>query len=133
MKSAGEARRRLAQIGQATIVALCCALAFAGCNRAVNKQASRPLSEFERDMFTVQNGGFAHVYVFSRKDGQTWPGEDKVFLKQHPPDDVNSMWLLTDGERRVILGTNTDFTPENLSALAKRFTIEDYTNWRVPK
>jgi hypothetical protein len=115
------------------VLVLLCALALGGCNRAEPKQPSRQLTEFERDMVTVKNGGFAHVYVFTRKDGQSLQTDDKAFLKQHPPDDVNSMWLLTDGERRVILGTNVDFTPENLSALTKRFTAEDYTNWSPPR
>ena len=106
--------------------------AFGGCNRAARKQPARQLTEFERDMVTVKNGGFGHVYVFARKDGQALLADDKSFLKAHPPDDVNSMWLLTDGERRVILGTNVDFTPVNLSALAGRFAIEDYTNWAPP-
>jgi hypothetical protein len=115
------------------VLVLLCALALGGCNRAEPKQPSRQLTEFERDMVTVKNGGFTHVYVFTRKDGQSLQADDKAFLKQHPPDDVNSMWLLTDREHRVILGTNVDFTPENLGALTKRFTAEDYTNWSPPR
>ena len=113
--------------------ALGCALALAGCDRAGQKEARRPLTEFERDMVTVKNGGFAHVYVFARKDGQGLGADDKSFLKAHPPDDVNSMWLLTDQERRVILGTNVDFTAANLGALTGRFKVEDYTNWQPPR
>jgi hypothetical protein len=122
-----------AKIGLAALLALAGVLVLGGCNQAEQKQARRQLTEFERDMVTVKNGGFAHVYVFARKDGQSLQTDDKAFLKQHPPDDVNSMWLLTDGARRVILGTNVDFTPENLGALTKRFTAEDYTNWSPPR
>jgi hypothetical protein len=107
-------------------LALACGL-FGGCKRAADKPARPPLSEFERSMVTVRNGGFAHIYVFTRKDGQTLQADDKSFLKAHPPDDVNSMWLLTDAERRVILGTYTDLTPADKDALTKRFTVEDYT------
>ena len=114
-------------------LALGCALALAGCDRAEHKQPSRPLTEFERDMVTVKNGGFGHVYVFARKDGQAMQADDKSFLKAHPPDDVNSMWLLTDQERRVILGTNVDFTAANMSAVTQRFKVEDYTNWQPPR
>lgn len=115
---------------RANTFALTCLLAcglLAGCQRAADKQPPPQLSEFERSMVTVRNGGFLHTYVFARKDGQTLQADDKAFLKAHPPDDVNSMWLLTDGERRVILGTNTDLTPENKDALGKRFAVEDYT------
>jgi hypothetical protein len=106
---------------------------LAGCNRAQPKPPERVRTEFERDMLTVKNGGFGHMYVFTRKDGQPMQADDKAFLKAHPPDDVNSMWLLTDGERRVILGTNADLTPDNKIALATRFKAEDYTGWYPPR
>ena len=118
----------------AALLTLVCVLALAGCNRNQNANApSRVLSEFERDLVTVKNGGFGHIYVFARKDGQALQADDKSYLKAHPPDDVNSMWLLSDKERRVILGTNTDFTPDNLGALIKRFNVEDYTHWSPPR
>jgi hypothetical protein len=117
-----------------TALALACTLALVGCSRGRNANApSRVLTEFERDLVTVKNGGFGHIYVFARKDGQAMAADDKSFLKAHPPDDVNSMWLLSDAERRVILGTNTDFTPDNLGALVKRFNVEDYTHWSPPR
>ncbi len=115
---------------RAATLALVCALAcgpLGGCKHAADKQARPQLTEFERAMVTVKNSGLAHTYVFARKDGQTLQADDKAFLKAHPPDDVNSMWLLTDGERRVILGTNVDFTPAHMNALAQRFAVEDYT------
>ena len=100
--------------------------AFAGCESASHKQPP-PRTEFERDLISVKSGGYAHIYVFARKDGQTMQADDKSFLKAHAPADVNSTWYLTDSERRVIVGTNVDFTPENMSALTKRFAVEDYT------
>ena len=110
------------------LFALVCALAgFVGCKSASSNQPPKPRTEFERDMITVKNGGFARTYVFARKDGQALQADDKSFLKAHQPDDVNSMWILTDSEHRVILGTNVDFTPENMNALTKRFNVEDYT------
>jgi hypothetical protein len=119
---------------RAALVALTCALALAGCAGSRNANApARPLSEFERDLVTVKNGGFGHIYVFARRDGQAFASDDKSFLKAHQPDDVNSMWLLSDAERRVVLGTNTDFTPDNLGALVKRFNVEDYTHWSPPR
>jgi hypothetical protein len=100
--------------------------ACAGCQSASHNQL--PRTEFERDMITVKNGGFAHIYVFARKDGQPLQSDDKSFLKAHAPADVNSMWILTDSEHRVIVGTNVDFTPENMNALTKRFASEDDTS-----
>ena len=124
------------KVFHAALLVVLCALALvplAGCKRAASRQPSRPLTEFERDMVKAKNGGFGHIYVFARKDGQSFQADDTKFLKAHPPDDVNSMWLLTDKERRVILGTNVDFTPDNLRALTERFKVEDYTRWVAPK
>ena len=114
-------------------LALTCAVALSACGARNTNKPARALTEFERDLVTVRNGGFGHIYVFTRKDAQAWQADDKSFLKAHQPDDVNSMWLLSDQERRVILGTNTDFTPDNLSALTKRFNVEDYTHWSPPR
>ena len=115
------------------VIALACVFALSACARQSRNAPSRALTEFERDLVTVKNGGFGHIYVFARKDGQAFAAADKSFLKAHQPDDVNSMWLLSDVERRVILGTNTDFTPDNLGALTKRFNVEDYTHWSPPR
>ena len=114
---------------QLSWLAFACALVLAplgGCNNA-SKQPPKPRTEFERDMISVRNGGYAHLYVFARKDGQAMQADDKSFLKAHAPEDVNSTWYLTDSERRVIVGTNVDFTTENMNALVKRFNVEDYT------
>jgi hypothetical protein len=124
------------KVFRAALLGAVCALALAplvGCKRAASREPGRRLTEFERDMVKAKNGGFGHIYVFARKDGQGMQADDKTFLKAHPPDDVNSMWLLTDGERRVILGTNVDFTPDNMRALTERFKVEDYTRWAAPK
>ena len=111
-------------------LAFVCALVLAplgACNSGSSNQAPKPRTEFERDLILVKHGGFAHIYVFARQDGQSMQADDKSFLKAHAPDDVNSTWVLTDSERRVIVGTNVDFTPENMNALVKRFAVEDYT------
>jgi uncharacterized SAM-dependent methyltransferase len=133
MKGEHAAVRKIWQAAACVLLGVLLGAAFAGCKRAETKQPERVRTEFERDMLTVKNGGFAHMYVFARKDGQPMQSDDKAFLKAHPPDDVNSMWLLTDGERRVILGTNADLTPDNKIALATRFKAEDYTGWYPPR
>src|ERR1041384_3770404 len=94
-------------------------LCVGGCQSARHNQP--PRTEFERDLISVRSGGYGHIYVFARKDGQTMQADDKSFLKAHQPADVNSTWYLTNSERRVIVGTNVDFTPENMNALVKRF------------
>jgi hypothetical protein len=38
-----------------------------------------------------------------------------------------TMRILTDADRRLIVGTNFEFKPEHLAALNQRFKLEDYT------
>jgi len=114
------------------------ATAFCGCNRAGtqtgnnnNAPASspsprKPLTEFERDLEYVRTGQFTYIYLISRADGSPLNNDDIAYLKQNAPPQTNQ-WVLTDEKRRVIAGTNFEFTPENLDALRKRFVVEDYS------
>jgi hypothetical protein len=87
-------------------------------------QAS-PLTGFESDLQYIRNGGFTYVWVFSRKDGKPLDGQDSTFLRTNAPQVVD--WVITDGGRKVIAGTNFNLEEGNLEALRKRFVTEDYT------
>ena len=81
-------------------------------------------SDFERDLDFIRKGRFKHVYVFARKDGGALNKEDADVLRAN----VKIVDLVTtDQGRRAIAGTNFDLTPENMSALLKRFNVEDYS------
>lgn len=84
-----------------------------------------PASQFERDLQFIRQGGFRHVYVFSRKDGGKIDKEDADLLRKPEMKFVDV--ITTDEGKRVIAGTNFDFEPATLEALRKRFNIEDYT------
>ncbi|HLL71938.1 MAG TPA: hypothetical protein VK363_10925 [Pyrinomonadaceae bacterium] len=101
--------------------------ATAGCNRSQTREATQPRpSAFERDLASVQRNNFQKVYVISRPDGGTLNADDKAYLKTNMPIET-TMRILTDEDRRVIIGTNFDFKPEHLDALNRRFKVEDYT------
>lgn len=84
-----------------------------------------PRTQFERDLQFIRQGGFAHVYVFSRKDGGKIDKTDADLLRKPEMKFVDV--VTTDEGKRVIAGTNFDFEPATLEALRQRFTIEDYT------
>lgn len=109
-----------------------CLIATNGCgnnsadaNRTAQTNKAN-ISPFERDLDYVRTGGFRHVYVIRRTDNQPLAKDDVEYLKQNSHPQTN-MWIKTDEGRRVIAGSNFDWTPENWGALYKRFTIEDYT------
>jgi hypothetical protein len=84
-----------------------------------------PQTDFERTLQFVRNGQFAHVWVFSRKDGKPLDKDDSDFLRKQAPQVVD--WAATDDKRKVIAGTNFDLEQGNMEALKKRFVVEDYT------
>jgi hypothetical protein len=91
------------------------------------KAAQNRPSAFEKDLASVRRNNFQKVYVISRPDGGTLNADDKAFLKTNMPIET-TMRILTDEDRRVIVGTNFDFKPEHFEALNKRFKVEDYTS-----
>jgi hypothetical protein len=105
-------------------------VALGGCNRSGsgnNSAAQNQPSAFEKDLAAVRRNNFQKVYVISRTDGGALNADDKAYLKTNMPIET-TMRILTDEDRRVIVGTNFDFKPEHSDALNKRFKVEDYTS-----
>jgi hypothetical protein len=84
-----------------------------------------PATQFERDMKFIRGGHFTHVWVFSRKDGKELTKEDSDALRKNAPKVVD--WVTTDGNKKVIGGSNFTIDPPNMAALQKQFNIEDYS------
>lgn len=114
------------------------ALFLTACGRATNTVSetpasaspqpsvqSSPLSEFEKDLQFIRNGGFTYVWLISRKDGKPLEPGDNVFLKLNAPQVVD--WVVTDGRRKVFAGTNFNLEEGNLEVLKRRYNVEDYS------
>ena len=86
---------------------------------------SSPLTGFEKDLKYIKDGQFSFVWVFSRKDGKPFDKDDSAFLRVNAPQVVD--WVVTDGGKKVIAGTNFNLEEGNLDVLRKRFVAEDYT------
>jgi hypothetical protein len=110
------------------VVLLLLAVLPGGCNRSGSQPgaARNKLPAFERDLASVQRNNFQKVYVISRPDGAALNADDKAYLKTNMPVET-TMRILTDEDRRLIVGTNFDLKPEHFDALNKRFRVEDYT------
>lgn len=112
---------------------LACALLLAvfasGCNRASTSQnANAPQkSDFERKLDIVRRSQHVKIYVVRRKDNAPLTSDDKLYLRRNTPPEV-ATWVVTDDQTAAIAGANFDFEPKNFQALAKDFTVEDYTN-----
>ena len=84
-----------------------------------------PATQFERDLKFIRDGHFSHVWVFSRRDGKELTREDSDALRTNAPRVVD--WVTTDGNKKVIGGSNFEIEPQNLATLEKRFKVEDYS------
>jgi hypothetical protein len=119
----------------AIILALVLIIVFSACRRSNSEDEtpdnstyrpeSTPATQFERDLKFVRDGHFTHIWAFSRKDGKQLTKEDSDALRTNAPKVVD--WVTTDGNKKVIGGSNFDLEPPNLAALQKRFKIEDYS------
>ena len=109
--------------------------AFAGCRRSTSgnetpdtstyRPESTPATQFELDLKFIRDGHFTHIWVFSRKDGKEFTKEDSDVLRANAPKVVD--WVTTDGNKKVIGGSNFDLDPAQMAALQKRFKVEDYS------
>src|ERR1041385_5497195 len=63
---------------------------------------STPATQFERDLKYIRDAHFAHVWVFSRKDGKELTPEDSDVLRTNAPKVVD--WVKTDQNRVIEIG-----------------------------
>jgi len=103
-------------------------LGSGGCQRAAspNDKSQNKPSAFARDLASVQRNNFLKVYVISRHDEGNLSADDRAYLRANMPIET-TMRILTDSDRRLIVGTNFEFKPEHLEAINQRFKLEDYT------
>ena len=129
--------RRLFLLNAAIILTIALGFPISGCRHATSSSEDEsadvpayhpeatPATQFERDLKYVRDAHFAHVWIFSRKDGKELTKEDSEVLRTNAPKVVD--WVTTDQNRRVIAGSNFELDPPQLATLQKRFKIEDYS------
>jgi len=84
-----------------------------------------PASEFERALRDVREGHFKFMWVFTRLDGGVFTKEDGDILRKAAPKVVD--WVGTDDKKTFVAGSNFDIEPAQMTALKKRFKIENYS------
>jgi hypothetical protein len=85
-----------------------------------------PLTQFEKDLQSVRNGGFTYIWLVARKDGKPLNKEDGDYLRKYAPQVVD--WVRADDDgKKFFGGTNFDLEKGNLELLKKRFVVEDYS------
>jgi hypothetical protein len=120
-----------------TLALLAAAVFFVACNKEqspsspANTSTSQqtpvasPLTAFDRDLQFIRNGQYTYILVLSRKDGKPIDKEDGDFLRKNASQVVD--WVISDGGKKAIGGTNFNFEEGNMELLKKRFVVEDYS------
>lgn len=126
---------RVLHVVFAAILLVGVAFSFTGCHRgtaeddtpdtSTYRPESTPATQFERDMKYVRGAHFTYVWVFSRKDGKELNSEDSQALRTNAPRVVD--WVMTESNKKVIAGSNFPIEAPQMTALQKRFNVEDYS------
>ncbi|MBA2605780.1 MAG: hypothetical protein H0U96_02795 [Acidobacteria bacterium] len=74
----------------------------------------------------MKTANFDYIFVFRRKDGGAFDGEDRKYLRSNSPAQINR-FVLTDDGKAFIAGSKYIFPMENLETLRMRFNVEDYS------
>lgn len=92
---------------------------------AVQTNASESMrSSFETDLETMKTANFEFIFVIRRKDRGEFDSEDRKYLINNKPAQINR-FILTDEGRAFIAGSKYRFPEENLNNIKARFNVED--------
>jgi hypothetical protein len=80
----------------------------------------------ERDVQAMRDADFNFIYVFQRKDGGVLDAEDKRFVAERTPPEINRR-RVGDTEKWIILGSNFRLEPKVLDEMKERFAFEDHS------
>jgi hypothetical protein len=115
------------------ILCLTAVISFACADERIlksNKNAATPISSensktsFESDLETMKTANFEFIYVFRRRDGGAFDAEDRKYLINNKPPQINR-FVLTGESKAFIAGSKYRFPEENLKNIKMRFDVED--------
>ena len=79
----------------------------------------------EREIDAMRTAGLQFIYVIKRKDGGKIDAEDRSIIKLQTAD--TNRRVATDDELAIVIGTNTQIQPNNMTALYQRFAVDNYS------
>ena len=110
-------------------------LAFGcGANESVLRSGKDPagqanvapvITSFETDLEAMRTEGFSFIYVLRRKDGGVVNPEDKSVIRLQTTQ--ANRRVSADEGKAVIVGSNFQLAPNNMTALYQRFAIDNYS------
>jgi hypothetical protein len=87
----------------------------------------RRVSTFEKDIEDMRTANFEYIFALRRKDGGKLESDDKKFIRENKPVEINRA-VLSDDDKALIAGSHFPFPPANLKALQARFDFQDFSD-----
>jgi hypothetical protein len=91
-----------------------------------NSNSASAGTSFEQDLEAMRTADFKFILIFRRKDGHPLDADDKRYLGQVIPAEINRR-RLSDSGRAVIIGSNFRLSPELTTTLTTRFSVDDHS------
>lgn len=97
-----------------------------GNERRTDTNAPLAPRRFEQDLDAMRTADFNFIYVFRRKDGGVLDADDRTFITQTTPGEVNRRAIADEG-KALLIGSNFRLPEANLKQFKARFSFEDYS------
>ena len=114
-------------------IAIACISVGCGGNEGILKSgketppvnAATPKTSVEKELDSMRTAGFQFIYVLKRKDGGKMDADDRGIIKLQTAD--TNRRVSTDDGTAIIIGSNTQIPVENMTALYRRFAVDNYS------
>ena len=97
-----------------------------GASPVADVNATPTARTFDHDLTAMRNADFYFIYVFRRRDGAVLDADDKAFIGNTTPSEMNRK-TLSDSGKAVIVGSNFRMPADVLTLFKSRFAFEDHS------
>ncbi len=82
-------------------------------------------TSFESELEAMRTAQFSFIYVLRRKDGGPIDAEDRSVIRTQTTQ--ANRRVSTDDGKAIIIGSNFQIAPHNMSVMSQRFAVENYS------
>lgn len=79
---------------------------------------------FEQDLADMRDAGFEYIFVIRRKDGKEFEDDDRKFLRESMPHEINRRVSSDDG-KAFIFGSGFAIDIKSIEKWRTRYNVED--------
>ena len=83
-------------------------------------------TSFEQDLADMKDAGFDYIFVIRRKDAKAFEDEDRKFLRESMPHEINRRVSSDDG-KAFIFGSGFAIDIKSVETWRKRFIVTEHS------